>query len=68
MVVLLISQFLEITDDGVFEVKATNGDTFLGGENFDEEIINFLAEEFKKENGIDLKKRSNGTSKIKRSC
>ena len=54
---------LEITGDGVFEVKATNGDTFLGGENFDEEIINFLADEFKKENGVDLKSRSNGTSK-----
>jgi molecular chaperone DnaK len=45
---------LEITDDGVFEVKATNGDTFLGGENFDEEIIKWMAEEFKKENSVDL--------------
>jgi len=41
--------------DGVFEVKATNGDTFLGGEDFDNRIIDFLADEFKKENGIDLK-------------
>ena len=42
--------------DGVFEVKSTNGDTFLGGEDFDNRIIDFLAEEFKKENnGIDLK-------------
>lgn len=40
--------------DGVFEVKATNGDTFLGGEDFDLRIIDFLAEEFQKENGIDL--------------
>jgi molecular chaperone DnaK len=41
--------------DGVFEVKSTNGDTFLGGEDFDQRIIDFLAEEFKKENGIDLR-------------
>jgi len=46
---------LEITSDGVFEVKATNGDTFLGGENFDEAIINFLADEFKKDSGVDLR-------------
>ena len=42
--------------DGVFEVKATNGDTFLGGEDFDKRIIDYLADEFKKENGIDLRK------------
>jgi len=41
--------------DGVFEVKSTNGNTFLGGEDFDARIINYLAEEFKKENGIDLR-------------
>ena len=41
--------------DGVFEVKATNGDTFLGGEDFDLRIIDFLADEFKKEQGIDLR-------------
>ncbi|MEM1019105.1 MAG: molecular chaperone DnaK [Pseudomonadota bacterium] len=40
--------------DGVFEVKSTNGDTFLGGEDFDNRIIEFLADEFKKEKGIDL--------------
>lgn len=45
---------LEI-DDGVFEVKSTNGDTFLGGEDFDKRIIDFLADEFKKEQGIDLR-------------
>jgi len=45
---------LEI-DDGVFEVKATNGDTFLGGEDFDKRIIDFLADEFKKDQGIDLR-------------
>src|SRR6202008_1404335 len=41
--------------DGVFEVKATNGDTFLGGEDFDFRVINYLADEFKKDQGIDLR-------------
>ena len=41
--------------DGVFEVKSTNGDTFLGGEDFDTRLLNYLAEEFQKENSIDLK-------------
>ncbi len=41
--------------DGVFEVKSTNGDTFLGGEDFDNTIVNYLISEFKKDNGIDLK-------------
>jgi molecular chaperone DnaK len=41
--------------DGVFEVKATNGDTFLGGEDFDQRVIDYLADEFKRENGIDLR-------------
>lgn len=41
--------------DGIFEVKSTNGDTFLGGEDFDKKIIDYLAEEFKKENSIDLR-------------
>lgn len=45
---------LEI-DDGVFEVKSTNGDTFLGGEDFDMRVIDFLADEFKREQGIDLR-------------
>ena len=45
---------LEI-DDGLFEVKSTNGDTFLGGEDFDLRIVDHLAEEFKKESGVDLK-------------
>ena len=44
---------LEI-DDGLFEVKSTNGDTFLGGEDFDMRIVNYLAQEFKKEHGADL--------------
>jgi len=42
--------------DGVFEVKATNGDTFLGGEDFDQRVLSFLADEFKKDSGIDLRK------------
>ena len=41
--------------DGVFEVKSTNGDTFLGGEDFDQRLVNYLTDEFKKETGIDLK-------------
>jgi len=41
--------------DGVFEVKSTNGDTFLGGEDFDAKIVDFLADEFKKQEGIDLR-------------
>ncbi len=45
---------LEIGDD-VFEVKSTNGDTFLGGEDFDKRVFDYLADEFKKENGIDLR-------------
>jgi molecular chaperone DnaK len=44
---------LEI-DDGLFEVKSTNGDTFLGGEDFDMRIVNYLGDEFKKEHGVDL--------------
>ncbi len=44
---------LEI-DDGLFEVKSTNGDTFLGGEDFDMRIVNYLVDEFKKDNGVDL--------------
>ncbi|MBI2028968.1 molecular chaperone DnaK [Candidatus Gottesmanbacteria bacterium] len=42
--------------DGVFEVKSTNGDTHLGGDDFDQRIINFLADEFKREHGVDLRK------------
>ena len=55
---------LEI-DDGVFEVKATNGDTFLGGEDFDMRIIDFLADEFKKDQGIDLRKDKLALQRLK---
>ncbi len=51
--------------DGVFEVKSTNGDTFLGGEDFDQRIIEFLAEEFKKEQGIDLRKDKLALQRLK---
>ena len=51
--------------DGVFEVKATNGDTFLGGEDFDKRIIDFLADEFQKENGIDLRKDNMALQRLK---
>ncbi len=51
--------------DGVFEVKSTNGDTFLGGEDFDMRIVDWLAAEFKKENGIDLKQDSMALQRLK---
>jgi molecular chaperone DnaK len=55
---------LEI-DDGLFEVKSTNGDTFLGGEDFDMRLVEYLAEEFRKENGIDLKKDKLALQRLK---
>ena len=55
---------LEI-DDGLFEVKSTNGDTFLGGEDFDMRIVNYLAAEFKKENGVDLSKDKMALQRLK---
>ncbi len=51
--------------DGVFEVKATNGDTFLGGGNFDQKIIDWLADEFKKENTVDLRKDKMALQRLK---
>ncbi|MGR3273289.1 molecular chaperone DnaK [Thalassococcus profundi] len=55
---------LEI-DDGLFEVKSTNGDTFLGGEDFDMRIVNYLADEFKKENQVDLTKDKMALQRLK---
>ena len=55
---------LEI-DDGLFEVKSTNGDTALGGEDFDLRIVDYLAGEFKKENGVDLKKDKMALQRLK---
>jgi len=51
--------------DGVFEVKSTNGDTYLGGDNFDERLIKWIAEEFKKESGIDLTKDKMALQRLK---
>ncbi len=51
--------------DGVFEVKSTNGDTFLGGEDFDARVIDYLAEEFRKEQGIDLRKDKLALQRLK---
>ena len=51
--------------DGVFEVKATNGDTHLGGDDFDLAIINYLADEFAKENGVDLRKDAQALQRLK---
>ena len=51
--------------DGVFEVLSTNGDTHLGGEDFDNEIVNFLVDEFKKESGIDIKKDPAAMQRVK---
>jgi molecular chaperone DnaK len=51
--------------DGVFEVKATNGDTFLGGEDFDQRVIDYLADEFKKDQGIDLRKDRMALQRLK---
>jgi molecular chaperone DnaK len=55
---------LEI-DEGLFEVKATNGDTFLGGEDFDMRIVNYLADEFKKEHGVDLTRDKMALQRLK---
>ncbi len=55
---------LEI-DDGLFEVKSTNGDTALGGEDFDLRIVDYLSSEFKKENGVDLKKDKMALQRLK---
>lgn len=51
--------------DGVFEVKATNGDTFLGGEDFDMRLVEYLADEFKKEQGVDLRKDKLALQRLK---
>jgi len=51
--------------DGVFEVKSTNGDTFLGGEDFDNKVIGYLADEFKKEQGIDLRQDKLALQRLK---
>ncbi len=54
--------------EGVYEVKATNGDTHLGGDDFDQVIIDYLADEFKKENGVDLRKDPQALQRLKESA
>ena len=54
--------------DGVFEVKATNGDTHLGGDDFDQVVINYLADQFQKENGVDLRKDPQALQRLKEAC
>lgn len=60
-----IIEIAEVDGEHQFEVLATNGDTFLGGEDFDMQLINFLVQEFKKESGIDLKKDSIALQRLK---
>ena len=55
---------LEVAD-GVFEVKSTNGNTYLGGDNFDDRVINWIAEQFKQENGIDLRQDRQALQRLK---
>src|SRR5207253_11240511 len=54
--------------DGVFEVKATNGDTHLGGDDFDQVLIDYVADDFKKNNGIDLRKDPMALQRLKEAC
>ncbi len=54
--------------DGVFEVKSTNGDTHLGGDDFDQRLIDHVAEEFKRENGVDLRKDVMALQRLKEAC
>ncbi len=54
--------------DGVYQVKSTNGDTHLGGDDFDQKIINYIADEFQKENGIDLRKDPQALQRLKESA
>src|SRR5437667_11533572 len=56
---------LDVGADGLFQVKATNGDTHLGGDDFDQVVIDFIAEEFKKEQGIDLRKDQMALQRLK---
>src|SRR5262245_26712865 len=56
---------LEVGEDGVFQVKSTNGDTHLGGDDFDEVLINYIADQFKRENGIDLRKDAMAMQRLK---
>jgi molecular chaperone DnaK len=56
---------LDVTTDGLFQVKATNGDTHLGGDDFDQVLIDYIADQFKKDNGIDLRKDQMALQRLK---
>src|SRR4029079_3769470 len=56
---------LDVGDDGVFQVLSTNGDTHLGGDDFDQVLMDYIADEFKKENGIDLRKDPMAMQRLK---
>ncbi len=56
---------LDVTTDGLFQVKATNGDTHLGGDDFDQVVIDHIADQFKKDNGIDLRKDQMALQRLK---
>jgi molecular chaperone DnaK len=56
---------LDVGDEGVYEVKATNGDTHLGGDDFDQVLIDYIAEEFRRENGVDLRKDNMALQRLK---
>ena len=58
---------LEVAD-GVFRVISTNGDTHLGGDDFDQVLINYVADEFKKEQGIDLRKDPMALQRLQEAC
>jgi molecular chaperone DnaK len=59
---------LDIDSEGVYQVLASNGDGHLGGDDYDEELINFVAEEFRKKEGIDLRKDSMALQRLKEAC
>jgi len=59
---------LDVTSDGVFQVISTNGDTHLGGDDFDQVLINYVADEFKKEQGIDLRKDTMALQRLQEAC
>ena len=56
---------LDVGDDGVFQVLSTNGDTHLGGDDFDQVLMDYVADEFKKENGVDLRKDPMAMQRLK---
>ena len=56
---------LLIIEEGIFEVKATNGDTHLGGEDFDVKMVNFCVDDFKRKTGIDISKNSRALRRLR---